>query len=99
MKRDAMGGADRHDTESAREQLPTEAMLALQAGRKIEAIRIVREQTGLGLAESKDLVERAERRNEPGPGSLPPGKEDSGVLRLLAVIVILGALAAAIFFL
>lgn len=37
-----------------------EAMLvAFKANRKIETIKIVRELTGLGLKEAKDLVERA----------------------------------------
>ena len=38
--------------------LPTEAATALARGQMIEAIRIVREKTGLGLKEAKDLVER-----------------------------------------
>lgn len=38
--------------------LPSEAMAALSRGQLIEAIKIVREKTGLGLKESKDLVER-----------------------------------------
>ncbi|HYM87038.1 MAG TPA: ribosomal protein L7/L12 [Pseudoxanthomonas sp.] len=38
--------------------LPLEAMAALSRGQLIEAIKIVREKTGLGLKESKDMVER-----------------------------------------
>jgi ribosomal protein L7/L12 len=37
------------------------ARAALRDGRKIEAIKIVRETTGLGLKEAKDLVESWER--------------------------------------
>lgn len=37
--------------------LPAEAMAALSKGQVIEAIKIVREKTGLGLKEAKDLVE------------------------------------------
>ncbi|MBX7540859.1 ribosomal protein L7/L12 [Qipengyuania sp. GH29] len=32
---------------------------AIAGGRKIEAIKLVRERTGLGLAEAKELVEQA----------------------------------------
>ncbi len=32
-----------------------------RAGRQIEAIKLLREQTGAGLAEAKDLVDRATR--------------------------------------
>src|SRR5687768_11310342 len=38
-----------------------EISAALVGGNKIEAIRLVRERTGLGLKESKDLVERLQR--------------------------------------
>ena len=34
----------------------------LRAGRKIEAIKLVRERTGLGLKAAKDLVEEREQR-------------------------------------
>lgn len=37
--------------------LPAEAMAALSKGQVIEAIKIVREKTGLGLKEAKDLVD------------------------------------------
>ncbi|RZL61229.1 MAG: hypothetical protein EOP81_17735 [Variovorax sp.] len=39
-------------------QLPPEAMAALARGETVEAIRIVRERTGLDLKESKALVDR-----------------------------------------
>jgi hypothetical protein len=81
------------------EQLPTEALLAAQAGRKLEAIKIVREQTGMGLADAKDLVERVSQQSGPEMPRLAPGREDSGMLRLLAVLVIVGAVVAAIFLL
>jgi hypothetical protein len=81
------------------QQLPPEALLAIQAGRKIEAIKIVREQTGMGLADSKVLVERVWRQSRPGMPRLAPGREDSGLLRLVAVLVIAGAVIAAIFLL
>jgi ribosomal protein L7/L12 len=34
---------------------------ALRRGNKIEAIKIYREMTGLGLAEAKDAIDKAER--------------------------------------
>lgn len=40
------------------EGLPPEALAALSRGQLIEAIKIVRAATGLGLKEAKDLVER-----------------------------------------
>lgn len=41
-------------------QLGRELEALLSAGKKIEAIKVVRERTGLGLKESKDAVERLE---------------------------------------
>lgn len=43
---------------SSAAQLPTEALAALQAGNKIEAIKQVRAARGLDLKEAKDLVDR-----------------------------------------
>jgi ribosomal protein L7/L12 len=41
--------------------LAPEVQAALRRGNKIEAIKIFRELTGVGLAEAKDAIERAER--------------------------------------
>lgn len=38
--------------------IPTEALQVLRNGQLIDAIKITRKQTGLGLKESKDLVEK-----------------------------------------
>ena len=65
------GGGDMIDRQRRATRLPSadeakvlalpEVQAALQQGHKIEAIRIVREHTGLGLKESKELVESANR--------------------------------------
>ena len=39
-------------------EMPREALDALRAGQLIDAIKITREKTGLGLKESKNLVEQ-----------------------------------------
>ncbi|WP_244931451.1 ribosomal protein L7/L12 [Nocardioides sp. W7] len=44
--------------EAATAHVSAEARLLKQQGRAIEAIKVVREQTGLGLREAKDLVDR-----------------------------------------
>jgi len=80
-------------------ELPTEVILAVQAGRKLDAIRILREKTGMGLTDAKVLVDRLA---EDYGSELPPvsaSREDSGNLRLLAALVVLGGLAAAFFLL
>jgi hypothetical protein len=39
------------------DQISSEVMKALRAGKKIEAIKLFRESSGLGLKESKDFIE------------------------------------------
>lgn len=54
--------------------LPQDVIRAIQDGRKIEAIKLLRETTGLGLANAKVLVDRAARRH--APPSVYPGFGD-----------------------
>lgn len=75
--------------------LPPAAIEAIRDGRKIEAINIVREHTGLDLTEAKALVDAA-AQSFPG-GGVPraaQGREDHGNLRLLALLILFGAAAA-----
>lgn len=79
---------------------PPAAVEALRRGNKIEAIRLVRQHTGLGLKEAKDAVEAHERTMVPtveglsprdglSPGEVP---RTSGIVWwLLIVAVIAGA--------
>ena len=45
--------------------LPPEVIRAIEQGRKIEAIKLLREATGLGLANAKVLVDKAGRQHAP----------------------------------
>lgn len=47
------------------QQLPGSVIAAIQQGQKIEAIKLLREATGLGLANAKVLVDRAYRTHGP----------------------------------
>jgi hypothetical protein len=49
-------------------RLPPAAVEALARGDKIEAIKITRQHTGLGLKEAKELVDRHEDGHEGGHG-------------------------------
>ena len=46
-------------------ELPSEVIDAIREGRKIEAIKLLREAKGLGLANAKVLVEQAWRTHGP----------------------------------
>jgi ribosomal protein L7/L12 len=65
-------------------RLPQAAIDALNAGDKIEAIRIVREATGLGLKEAKDAVESYVPGDAPRPAAQRPPL-DGEVLPVAAV--------------
>ncbi|WP_158290222.1 ribosomal protein L7/L12 [Ramlibacter sp. WS9] len=69
--------------------LPAPALDALARGQTIEAIRLVREQTGLGLKEAKDAVDAYES-SHPRVSNLSPGQVSgggSGVFWLVAIVV------------
>lgn len=51
-------------------KMPPELQGLIQAGRKIEAIKVYREATGAGLAEAKEAVERMVDRGAPGTSSI-----------------------------
>lgn len=56
--------------------LPAAVASALQQGNKIEAIRLLREQTGLGLKEAKDAIDASMDGGQsagsgPSPGEVP----------------------------
>ncbi len=84
--------------------VPAAALAALARGQKVEAVRLTREATGLGLAEAKQLVEA--HRNpaagdfghlSPSPTPDPmaePGRVPGGGLTWLPVVVVLLLLAA-----
>lgn len=45
------------------DDLPPEVIRAIEQGRKIEAIKLLREATGLGLANAKVLVDKVARQH------------------------------------
>jgi hypothetical protein len=64
---------------------------AIGAGRKIEAIKVIREQTGLGLAEAKYAMEKLEaelREREPEIFPLAKPKGCSVGMVLLLVLAV-----------
>jgi len=76
--------------------LPPEVIRAIEQGRKIEAIKLLREATGLGLANAKVLVDKASRQH--APKNAPPGFVDErpNLGRLLKTLLFV-ALAFALY--
>lgn len=68
--------------------LPPEVLAALQRGNKIEAIKQMRQLTGLGLKEAKDAVEASPQHGQLGhrsPGEVPRSGSIGWVLLALVV--------------
>lgn len=71
--------------------LPPGVVEALQQGQKIEAIRLMREQSGLGLKESKEAVEAYERTRAPTLSDLSPGQvgdTGSGIWWVVVLVLV-----------
>jgi hypothetical protein len=78
------------------ESLPPEVIRAIEEGRKIEAIKLLRESTGLGLANAKVLVDKATRQH--APKNAPQGfVDDRANLGPLLKTLLFVALAFAIY--
>ncbi len=70
-------------------ELPTKVVQAIAQGRKIEAIKLLREETGLGLANAKVLVDRAARRHAQQNPQVPGITEESNTGRLVGMMLLL----------
>ncbi len=78
-------------------QLPADVIRAIEKGRKIEAIKILREATGLGLANAKVLVDRAWLSHGPRK-NLPSAISDASVLPKLVKSVLFGLILTGFYF-
>ena len=80
-------------------QLPADVVRAIKDGRKIEAIKMLQEAHGLGLANAKVLVDRASRvhgpKKKPNPFAV---KESSGNGKMVVSLVAVGILAGAYYY-
>jgi len=68
------------------QELSPEIYQLLAAGRKIAAIKLIREETGLGLAEAKELAD-ALSGHQPADASPPAMKEEGGAAGFLAIVI------------
>lgn len=69
--------------------IPADVIQAMQRGKKIEAIRLLREHTGLGLKEAKDVVEALNIERQYPPGSEPQEKSRLWLAFVVIVAVML----------
>ena len=79
-------------------QLPHDVLRAIEDGRKIEAIKMLREATGIGLANAKVLVDRVARTHGPKKPILTYEDQSAGAGKWLASLLAAMVLATAYFF-
>ena len=80
------------------QELPAEVIAAIQQGQKIEAIKLLREATGIGLANAKVLVDRASRTHGPKKPIPSFADQPSGVGGLVKSLAFALLAAAAWYF-
>jgi hypothetical protein len=76
------------------QQLPGDVIAAIERGHKIEAIKLLREATGLGLANAKVLVDRASATHGPKKPIPSFADEPSGLgnlVKSLGLVLIVAA--------
>jgi ribosomal protein L7/L12 len=80
---------------NAGQQWPPAARAALDAGQKIEAIRLLRQARGIGLKEAKAIVDAAQHQPHASPGRSPGQVENSplNAARWVVLAVLLGLVA------
>jgi hypothetical protein len=82
-----------------RSELPPDAVIAIQSGRRSDAVDIVREQMGISQGEALLRVQRVAQQIPSQVPQTARGREDSGTLRLVFILALLSAAAGAFFFL
>lgn len=72
-------------------ELPDVAVAALANGRKIEAVKLVRREWGVGLKEAKDAVDQYLSAQYPSVDTRRAPTVESGTGRLLWLIIVVAA--------
>lgn len=83
------------DNEQKEKELPDAAITALTNGRKIEAVKIVRRERGVGLREAKDAVDHYLSTMDPSQAARRAPTTDTGTGRLLWFILVVAIVITA----
>ena len=69
------------------QELSPEIYQLLAQGRKIAAIKLIREETGMGLAEAKEIADACSGHSATETTPPPAMKEEGGASGILAILV------------
>jgi ribosomal protein L7/L12 len=81
-------------SESDAYKLPPDVIAALNAGRKIEAIALVREHFGVDLMQAKEIVEVAaehaaeHQENDSEAAGIQPMRAETGANRIVLLVIV-----------
>lgn len=79
-------------------EISDQVIAAIDAGRKIEAIKTLREETGLGLKEAKDVVDSLVRAKRGESAGAPGMVEEGGAAGMIKMIVVIAVVLGVYFF-
>jgi ribosomal L7/L12-like protein len=75
-----------------------DVIAAVDAGHKIEAIKILREETGLGLAEAKGVIDRLARSRNGEPVEATRMPEEGGAGGMIKLVVLIAVILGVYFY-
>ena len=75
-----------------------DVIAAVDNGRKIEAIKLLREETGLGLADAKHAIDALARERRNDPEIAANMTEEGGAGGMIKMIVVIAIILAAYFY-
>jgi hypothetical protein len=79
-------------------EISDDVIAAVDNGRKIEAIKILRDETGLGLKEAKDVVDRLARSRKGESGVTTPMQEEGGAGGMIRMVVLIAIILSVYFY-
>lgn len=79
-------------------EISDDVISAIDVGHKIEAIKILRERTGLGLADAKHLIDRLARQRQGQPDVALAITEEGGAGGMIRMVVVIGVVLGVYFF-
>ena len=79
-------------------EISDDVIAAVDAGRKIEAIKILRDETGLGLKEAKDAVDRLARSRKGESGVTTSMQEEGGAGGMIKTVVLIAIILGVYFY-
>lgn len=86
------------DVDTGRPSYSDDVLTAVDNGRKIEAIKRLREETGLGLKEAKHAIDALVRERQGNPAVNSTMPEEGGAGSAIKIVILIVAVLAVYFY-